>query len=289
MKTDLLGVYGMQAFSFIFTLLGPIFLGLVVVSLVAGYGQVGFKITPKAIMPKFSKMNPISGIKNIFFSTRSLVELTKSIVKLVLISTFAYWVISDTILHSVELVRYSIEEIIGFMVATAFSFVWKLSILYGVLAAGDFYWQKHKHNKGLMMTKQEVKEESRMMDGDPQIKGKIRGKMLMMSRARMLKEVPKADVVITNPTHFAIALKYEAGNKSAPIVVAKGMDFMAQRIKKIATENNVPLHEDVQLARALYKVCEVGDQIPGTFYKAIAQILAFIFQAKYSNKKRSIV
>lgn len=289
LSVDLLGIYALKGFGFIFTMVAPVFLGLVGISLAAGYGQVGFKLTPKALAPKFSKLNPLSGIKRILFSTTSLIEVAKALVKLLVVGTFSYWVISDAVIHSLELVRYSIEEILTYMVSTAFGLVCKISLLYGIMAAGDFAYQKYKHNHDLMMTKQEVKEENKQSEGDPQIKSRIRSKMIMMSRRRMLKDVPKADVIITNPTHVAIALKYDAGKKTAPLVLAKGLDHMAQRIKKVAAEHNIPMHEDVQLARALYKVCEVGDQIPSTFYRAIAQILAYIFQAKQEKKRRSII
>ncbi len=288
-SVPLLKVYSVGAFSFFVTVLSPIFLGLVLISLAAGYGQVGFKLTPQAIAPKFNKLNPLSGIKRILFSPTSLIEVAKSITKLLIVGSFSYWMISDAIVHSLELVRFSIEEILGFMISTAFSFVWRVSMLYAVLAISDFLYQRHKHKKDLMMTKQETKEEGKQMEGDPQVKARIRGKMISLSRQRMMKDVPKADVIITNPTHYAIALKYDSGKKAAPVVLAKGMDLIAQRIKKIAAENDVPIHEDVQLARALYKVCEVGEQIPTSFFRAVAQILAHIFQAKYEKKKRSII
>jgi flagellar biosynthetic protein FlhB len=289
LTVDLLSVYAMRGFVFFISMVAPIFAGLVMLSLAAGYGQVGFKITPKVLQPKFSKLNPLNGVKRILFSAHSLVELLKTLTKLLVVGTFAYWVISDAILHSLELVRFSVEEILAYMVSTAFGMVWKISLLYGAIAGGDFFYQKYKHSHDLMMTKQEVKEENKQMEGDPQIKGRIRSKMIQMSRRRMLKDVPNADVVITNPTHVAIALKYDTGKKSAPVVLAKGLDLMAQRIKEVAKKHDIPMHEDVQLARALYKVCEVGDQIPTSFYRAVAQILAHIFQAKQAKKKRSII
>ena len=139
------------------------------------------------------------------------------------------------------------------------------------------------------MTKQEVKEEHKQTEGDPLVKSQIKGKQFEMARKRMLDEVPKADVVITNPTHFAVALKYEMGKSFAPKVVAKGQDYLAQKIKAIAKENNVPLYEDVQLARTLYKACEIGQEIPETLFKAVAQILAYIFKLKNDKKKNSII
>jgi flagellar biosynthetic protein FlhB len=175
------------------------------------------------------------------------------------------------------------------MLASAFSLIWKITLLFVVIAAVDFIFQKFKFKKEMMMTKQEVKEEYKQQEGDPQIKSRIRKQMMSMARKRMMKDIPKADVVITNPTHFAIALKYEMNKDAAPRVLAKGMDELAQRIKKIATENNVPLYEDRELARALYKSAEVGDLIPAKLFKAVAQILAYIYQMKKLKKRRSIV
>ncbi|MBI2416458.1 MAG: flagellar biosynthesis protein FlhB [Ignavibacteriales bacterium] len=271
-----------------FSLVAPILFGLMLVSLVAGYGQVGFVFSGDALRPKFDKMNLFKGLKRILFSTGSSIEALKSLFKLALISLFAYWMISDAFTNSVELTRYTIDEILTYMVETAFSFVWKMAIFYSVIAAADFIYQKKKHSKDLMMTKQEVKEEAKEMDGDPLIKGKIRQKQLMMARSRMMKDVPKADVIITNPTHVAIALKYELNTRQAPRVVAKGYDLVAQKIKAIAQEHNIPMHENVELARALYKQCEVGDQIPEVFFKTVAQILAFVYQQKH-GKRRYIV
>jgi flagellar biosynthetic protein FlhB len=139
------------------------------------------------------------------------------------------------------------------------------------------------------MTKQEVKEEHKQTEGDPIVKSQIKSKQFEMARKRMLQEIPQADVVITNPTHFAVALKYDIGKSAAPKVVAKGQDYLAQKIKQIAKENNIPLHEDVQLARALYKACEVGQEIPENLFKAVAQILAYIFKLKEDKKRKGIL
>jgi len=171
------------------------------------------------------------------------------------------------------------------MIDTTVKFLWKVALVYIAIAASDFAYQKFKHKKDLMMTKQEVKEEFKQQEGDPAVKGKIKQKQMIMAHRRMMKEVPKADVVITNPTHFAVALKYEMGKDSAPKVVAKGADLIAQKIKEIAKENDVPLHEDVYLARSLYKMCEIGDEVPEELFQAVAQILAYIYQLKNTYKK----
>lgn len=290
LTTDMVSYYAYEGMSFYIVTLGPIFAGLVIISLAANYGQVGFHFTPKAMAPRLAKFNPISNFKNMFLSSRSLLELGKSLLKLAIISSFTYWVLESIITQAVGLVDYSVEEIVKFMVSAAYELLWKITIAYVVIAAADFIYQKRKHTKDLMMTKQEVKEEAKSDEGDPHVKGKIRSIQRAAARRRMMKDIPTADVVITNPTHFAIALKYSMGNEAAPKVVAKGVDELAQKIKKVAVENGVPLHEDRELARALYKACDIGDEIPASLFKAVAQILAYVFKLKNNTgAKKSIV
>ena len=225
-----------------------------------------------------------------FVSVQSLIELAKSLLKLALIGGFTYTILADLIINSANMMQLSLGQIVGYLVDSSYSLLWKVALLYSVIAAADFIYQKRKFKKDMMMTKQEVKEEQKQTDGDPYIKGQIKKKQYQSSRSRMMQNVPKADVVITNPTHYAIALKYDMANDAAPIVLAKGIDEVAQRIKKIAAEHDIPLHEDRQLARTLYKICEVGDQIPAELFKAVAQILAYVFQLKSGKyKKKSIV
>ena len=254
-----------------------------------GYGQVGFKFTPKALSPKFDKLDPMKGLKNTFFSSRPFFESSKSIIKLAAIGGFTYIVLVDDIKRSIGLVQLTIPEITDFMLITSFSLLWKISIIFAVIASIDFAYQRYKHKDQLMMSHQEIKEEFKQTEGDPMIKSRIKGQQFAMARKRMMKDVPKADVVITNPTHYAVAIKYEMGAGKAPKVIAKGVDLIAQKIKLIAAENNIPIHEDIQLARALYKTCDIGDEIPENLYKAVAQILAYIFQMKRTKKKKSIV
>ena len=274
---------------FFFTLVAPIILTIVVISFISNISQFGFKISWKVFEPKLSKFNFVSNAKKLLFSINSLVELFKSLVKLFIISLFTYYVIAGLIEDSFQLINFTIEEIVAFMIQSAFTMVWKITLFFTLIAATDFVFQRVKHKKGLMMTKQEVKEEYKQTEGDPHIKQRIRKAMFKAASRRMMKDVPSADVVITNPTHFAVAIKYDMSKEGAPKVVAKGMDEVAQKIKKIAIENNVPLHEDVQLARALFKSCEIGDEIPSTLFKAVAQILAYIYQMKRLKKRKSIV
>lgn len=289
LNQEIIKKYLSSGLMFYIDTLGPVFIGLVFISIAAGYAQVGFRLSPKALMPNFQKFNVVSNIKSKFFSTSSLFELGKSLLKLVVIGLFTYWVLEDLVLRAISIVEFSVEEIMSFMVDSAYSLLWKVTGIYALIAVSDFLYQKFKFRNELMMTKQEVKEESKQTDGDPNVKGKIRSLQLSMAKSRMMKDLPTADVVITNPTHYAIALKYDFGKSGAPKVIAKGVDELAQRIKKIATEHDIPLHEDRELARALYKVCDVGDEIPKNLFKAVAQILAYIYKLKNAKKKKTIV
>jgi len=287
--TDSLSEYMFKGVLFFFSVLAPILAVLILVSLAASFGQVGFKFSFKPMAPKFTKMNPLNGIKNLFFSSRSIIEVFKALIKLTIIGVFAYWILQDIINETVNLAGLTIAELFSYMIETAFRLIWKITLVYMIFAGIDFGYQKYKHKNELMMTKQEQKDEMKNSEGDPFIKGKIKSKQIMMARSRMMQDVPKADVVITNPTHFAVALKYNVGSKYAPKVLAKGADTVAQKIKQIATEHGIPLHEDVELARALFKSCEVGDEIPANLFKAVAQVLAYIFNLKRSGKRKSIV
>lgn len=288
MSKAVIQTYAIKWALFFFSFMIPIIGGIVVIALVSNIAQIGFKFAPKAFKLDLSRFNPFSGIKRIFFSSRSYVELLKSVLKLVVISLFTYFIIKKLIDDTTYLIDLSIEDTVQFMFDSAFTLVWKIILFFAVIASIDFIFQKYKFKKQMMMTKTEVKEEYKQLEGDPQIKSRIRKQMLLSARSRMMKDIPTADVVITNPTHVAVALKYDMKKDAAPKVVAKGLDDLAQRIKKIATENNVPLHEDVELARALYKACDVGDFIPAKMFKAVAQILAYLFQLK-KIKKKSII
>ena len=285
---DLIQSFATKGFYKYVLILFPIFLGLVIIAIGASASQVGIKMSLKAMEPKFSKLNPIKGIKEKFFSSRSFVEAAKSIVKLIIIGIFIYSVLNKFFFESVSLVNYTVPEIVDFMLDYAIAFLWQISLAFAVIAIADFIFQKYKFKKDMMMTKQEVKEEGKQTEGSPEIKSRIKKEQFLAAKKRMMAEVPNADVVITNPTHFAVALKYDMDREAAPKVVAKGVDTLAQRIKAIAAENNVPIHENKVLARALYKHCDVGETIPEKLFHAVAQILAFIYQAK-DKKSKSIV
>jgi flagellar biosynthetic protein FlhB len=175
-----------------------------------------------------------------------------------------------------------------FMIDAAFDLIWKIGLVYLGIAAADFAWEKYKFKKDMMMTKEEVKEEWKQTEGDPQVKSRIKKLMFEASKRRMMKDLPTADVVITNPTHYAVALKYDMNKDAAPTVIAKGVDELAQKIKEVAKKHDIPIQENRELARALYKMCDVGDKIPGSLFKAVAEVLAYVYNLKKS-KKKSIV
>lgn len=282
--------FSKETLYFFIATLAPVLGAVFVISFIANVAQIGFKISPKALEPKLSKLNPLKGIKNTIFSSKSLVELIKSIVKLIVISWFTYVVASKFIINSGLLIELSVPEIVRDMIEGAFGLLWKISIIYVLIAVADFIFQKRKFKKDMMMTKKEVKEENKQAEGDPAIKSRIKKMQYQAAKNRMMQSVPKADVIITNPTHYAIALKYDVGQDTAPKVLAKGVDELAQRIKAIANENNIPLHEDRELARALYKVCNIGDEVPASLFKAVAKVLAYIYQLKNNvYKKNSII
>lgn len=282
-KLSLLPNLAFDWFMFFFSVMAPIMTAILIVGLASNIAQVGFKLSPEALQPKFSKLNPISGIKRIF-SSRSLVEILKTVLKFFVIALFTYLILSDLIIASAYLDNLNPSEVIIFMLDNAFSLLWKIALLYAVIAAIDFVYQRYKFRKDMMMTKQEVKEEMKQLEGDPTVKGRIRKMQMQAAQQRMMANLPTADVVITNPTHYAVALKYDMTKDSAPEVIAKGVDLLAQRIKKVAAEHNIPLHEDRELARALYKMCDVGDKIPPSLFKAVAQVLAYVYSLKKKKK-----
>jgi len=256
--------------------LAPFFLIGFLVAFLSDYVQVKWKVTAKPLQPKLSKISPASGFKRIF-SAQSLVELVKSVAKVLLIGWVAYDTFKDN--FDVIYLLFNMPLWQGIQVAgsLAVDFGLKCSLIYVIIAALDFIYQKRKFHKDQMMTKQEVKDEYKQTEGDPQIKGRIRQKMQEASRRRMMQQLPEADVVITNPTHFAVAVKYDSEVASAPVVIAKGEDYLAQKIKEIAKENQVEIVENKPLARMLYYNVEIGEQVPPELYQAVAEVLAMVY------------
>lgn len=259
----------------------PIMLGIMIFALGINFFQVGFLISTEKLEPKLDNINPINGFGRIF-SKRSLVELFKSLFKIIVIGFFLYLYLKDEIPYMPYFIYYDLAHSLAEMADKIFIMAFQVIGVIMVLAAADFAYQKWQMTQDLMMTKQEVKDEYKQMEGDPQIKGKIKQKQRQMAMSRMMSEVPKADVIVTNPTHLAVALMYESGMVS-PLVVAKGQDKVAEKIKETARENRVPIVENKPLARALYASVEVGDSVPQELYKAVAEVLAYVYRLKNKN------
>ncbi|MFQ5481258.1 MAG: flagellar biosynthesis protein FlhB, partial [Nitrospinaceae bacterium] len=228
---------------------------------------------------KFNKLHPISGMGRLF-SKNSLMELFKSVIKIGLISMIAFWTIQARFSEIPPLMGFGVGQILTFLGEVTLEIFGKVLLLMILLAVIDFSFQRFTHLERLRMTKQEVKDEKKETEGNPQIKQRIRNVQLEMMRRRMMSAVPQADVVVTNPTHISIAIQYNRENHEAPVVVAKGQGDVALRIREIARENGVPLVEDRPLARLLYKSVEIGQLIPTHLYKAVAEILAYVYRLK---------
>lgn len=259
-----------------FIISAPFFIIAFIIAFVSDLVQVGFKPTSKPLQPKLSKLNPISGMKKIF-STRKIFELGKSILKLVVMGAVIYSFFTGRTESLFLLYDIPLKQAIGLMGSLIIDLGIRLAAAYIVIAAIDLIYQRRKFHKDMMMTKQEVKDEYKNSEGDPAVKGAQKRRMMEASRRRMMQQLPEADVVITNPTHFAVAIKYDAEENDAPIVVAKGADYLAQKIKEVARENNVEIVENKPLARMLYTNVEVGELVPPELYKAVAEVLAYVY------------
>lgn len=262
----------------------PLALFIVAVAIGSPIFIGGWVFSAKAFMPKFSKLNPFTGIKNMF-SKNSLVELVKSILKAVLVGVVSYLVVVKDLDPILSLSLMSIDDglsMVNDMIMMGFLTI--VSVLV-VIAAIDVPYQLYQYAEKLKMTKQEVKDEHKESEGNPEIKGKIRQQQREMARRRMMAEIPNADVVITNPTHYAVAIQYKDGSSRAPIVVAKGSDAIALKIREIAAEHNVSTLEAPKLARALFAHTELNEEIPEALYSAVAEVLAYVFQMRVFKKE----
>ncbi len=249
---------------------------MAVLGVASSVAQVGMVISAKGITPQFSKLNPINGIKKLF-SARGIWELVKSLLKLIVISALATKDLMGLWHAIVGSEPVAMGPLIDYAGSTLLGFVRTLALVGFLLGLADYAFQRRRMGKDLMMTKHEVKEEHRQQEGDPQTKGAIRRAQRSMSRLRMMAEVGRADMVVTNPTHVAVALRYDRARSSAPRVVAKGVDEVAARIRAVAAEHGVAVVEDPPLARAVYAACEIDDEIPASMYLAVARLLAFVY------------
>lgn len=257
----------------------PILLVGVAIAIICDVAQVGWKPTTKPLQPKFNKMNPIKGFGRIF-SANSLVELVKSIAKILVVCYMAYSYLKGRADEIYLLYDMPITQAIGLIGEIITDIGIRIAAVYMVIAFLDFAYQKWKFHSDMKMTKQEIKDEYKNQEGDPQVKGKQKQRMREASMRRMMQQLPEADVVITNPTHYAVAIKYDPDKYDAPYVLAKGENYLAQRIKEIAKENNIEIVENKPLARMLYANVDIGGLVPPELYQAVAEVLAFVYHLK---------
>jgi flagellar biosynthetic protein FlhB len=260
-------------------LMAPFLIVVYAAAVLGNVIQFGFLFSWEPIMPKLNKLNPIQGMSR-FFSLRSLTEIIKFVVKVLPVGFIVYRAIKKEVPFIMPLADQSVLEIGAYMGKTAIRIMLRSSWVLLVLAILDYAYQRWEHQKGLKMTKHEVKDEMKQQEGDPQVKGRIRRVQREWARRRMMEAVPKADVVITNPVQLAIAISYNNETMAAPEVVAKGADIVADRIRQIARSHGIPVVENKPLARALFREVEIGKRIPVALYKAVAEVLAYVYRLK---------
>lgn len=266
----------------ILIILAPVLITVLVISILSHYIQSGPVLATETIKPEWSKISPLKGFSRIF-SKQSLVELLKSIFKILIIGGVAYSLIKKEISPILLLTGQDPNATLQYLRSISWSLLLKVGLVMLALAGADYLFQRWSYEKNLRMTKQEVKEEMKSTEGDPLIKSRIRSIQRQLARRRMMADVPKADVIITNPTHLAVALRYQMKEMEAPKVVAKGAGLIAERIIKIGREHQIPLIENKPLAQALYRSVEIGQMIPSSLYQVVADILAYVYRIK--NKR----
>ena len=257
----------------------PVLVGSFIIAFIGNIVQVGWKVTAKPLKPKLEKLNPIGGLKRMF-SQEKVVELIKSILKVLAIAIVAYNEVKGRWKFILNLYDFEFMQAIINIFDIVLDIGVKISIIFVIIGFADLAYQKWKHLHDLRMSKQEVKDEMKQSEGDPLVKGRIRQKMREGARRRMMQDLPKADVVITNPTHFAVAIKYDKEKAEAPYVLAKGADYVAATIKDAAKEHKIEIVENKPLARMLYYNVEIGDQIPPVLYQMVAEVLAYVYSIK---------
>ena len=268
----------LQLFVRVAVALSPILIGLLLTAVVMNVIQVGFFLNFEKVMPNLMALNPVKGLGKIFGKGQGVVSLLMNLAKMTMIALCAYSAISGKMAAIVGATQLDVGQVFGIGATVLHDIALRIAVLLLILSVIDFAYQKYKITQELKMTKQEVKEEAKRMDGDPVIKQRRRQIAQQRAMKRVKQAVPTADVIVTNPTHYAVALKYEAGAMHAPKVVAKGADFLALKIREIAAEHGVPILERPPLARALYRTTEVGQEIPEEYYNAVAEIMAYVFE-----------
>ena len=275
---DIISLF-IQSVLEIFILLAPIAIAIMIAGVLGNVAQFGFLFTTKTIQPKLSKINPISGLKNLF-SLKKLFEGVKITLKVFVAFGVGFYLFYSWLVEIPKLELFDLFTQIKWIVEKVVILVWVMIAIFLVFAVIDFAYQRYSYKKSLKMSKQEIKDEMKNTEGNPEIKAKIRQIQMKMASQRMMAEIPKADVVVTNPTHYAVAIRYDRTKDKAPRVIAKGIDHLAQRIKEIARENDVMIVENKPLARQLYAEVELESEIPEQFYKAVIEVLVYVYKVK---------
>lgn len=268
--------------------MAPLLSGLFLIIIAANIVQVGFYLNGARLAPNLAALNPLRGLNRIFGARQGGMQMVMNLLKVSLVALIAYSAVNNRLAQIVSIQQYSFLQIFGIGCDIVFAIGLRVGILLLVLAIIDYVRQRYQHEKQLKMTKQEVKDEMRRMEGDPLIKSRRRQIALQRAMQKLKKDVPKADVVVTNPTHYAVALQYDEETMHAPKVVAKGADLMALRIRQLAIEAGVPIVERAPLARAMYRMIEVGQEIPEDFYSAVAEILAYVYELTGKTVNRTV-
>lgn len=261
----------------------PAMLATLAAGVVANFAQGGITLTPQALKPKGDRFNPVANFKKAY-SSESIVELIKSFLKLVCIAFVSYTVFSATLTEVPALLNSPAQHTLSYIGSLALKLGFRAGLVLLILAAMDYGYGLYKHEKSLRMTKQEVRDEFKEQEGDPLVKGQQRRFGRSLSQRRMMADIPTADVVITNPTHFAVALRYDKTKDAAPVVVAKGVDSLAMKIREVAKEHDIMIIENPPVARALYKAVDIGRTIPNELFRAVAEILAYVYRKKEETK-----
>jgi flagellar biosynthetic protein FlhB len=257
--------------------LAPLFLATIIGAMAGNILQVGFMFTTEPLTPDLGRLNPINGLKNLF-KPENILEFVKGLIKVTVLTWVAYATIKGDLDNLPFLSDAPLQTFMVYQLDMGFRIIKNVLIIYALIAAADYALKRYEYEKGIKMTKQEVKDEWKQTEGDPQIKRRIRSLQVEMARRRMMAEVPKADVVITNPTHFAVALKFDPAEMEAPQVLAKGADRVAHRIIELAEENHITIYRAPEVARALFRQTEPGDTIPADMFQAVAEILAHVYR-----------
>lgn len=262
----------------------PFYLMAFIIAFVTNLVQVRWQISYESIKPKFDKFNPVSGMKRLF-SKDKIVDFLKSAAKIMVIIAVVYNYLQDKWATVMNMYSYTLTQALTIIGDIIVSVGVRISILFVIIAVADFAYQKWKFHKDMMMSKQEVKDEFKQAEGDPKVKSQQRARMQQASRRRMMQELPEADVVITNPTHLAVAIRYDKQTHEAPVVVAKGADYLAQKIRQVAGEHDIEIVENKPLARMLYHNVDIGAEIPPELYQMVAEVLAYVYNLKGKTER----